>query len=463
MNRRKSVFKCILKGRILKGALLGGVLGLAAVGPVHATSMEDAIKLALQHSPDIGNVAHNREAIEQELRQARGLYLPQIDVAAGIGKERTQDRNTRADANNKPGLTLTRMESSLNIQQRIFDGFETDSTVEREKSRIRSAALRVYENSEFTVLDAIGAYLEVLRQRELVRLSEENVQVHQVILGFLQEQLAGGAGSRADVTQTEARLSRARATLASTFNDLRDSEASYTRIIGQYPDSLSGGDFPAAALPATLEDAIDSVWRDNPTYKIFDADVRTAETEVDLSEAPLYPAITLEGESEYNRNRDAIQSGEFNNTIILRLRWNLFRGGIDSANRQEAVARVSQSKAVRQRALLQAEDEMRRSWFALEASRKQISEFEENVAFNIETRDAYRQQFEVGQRTLLDVLDSENELFVSQGQLRTAETNEQLAAYRILAVSGMLMKTMGIQAPEQASLTIPSFGEQLFD
>lgn len=458
MDCRKSLFK-----QSLKSALLGSVLGLAFLAPVHATTMEDAIKLALQHSPDIGNVAHNREAIEQELRQARGLYLPQIDVAAGVGKERTQDRNTRADVNNQQALTLTRMESSLNIQQRVFDGFETDSTVEREKSRIRSAALRVYENSEFTALDAIGAYLEVMRQRELVRLSEENVQVHQVILGFLQEQLAGGAGSRADVTQTEARLSRSRATLSSTFNDLRDSEASYARIVGQYPDNLSMSEFPGGSLPGTLEDAIDGVWQNNPTYKIFDADVRTAESEVDLAEAPLYPAITLEGESEYNRNRDAIESGEFNNQIMLRLRWNLFRGGIDTANRQEAVSRVSQSKAIRQQALLEAEEEMRRSWFALEASRKQISEFTENVAFNVETRDAYRQQFEVGQRTLLDVLDSENELFVSQGQLVTAEINEQLASYRILAVGGNLMMTVGVEAPEQASLQIPSFGEQLFD
>ncbi|MCG8358317.1 MAG: TolC family outer membrane protein [Kiloniellales bacterium] len=441
---------------------LGGSLIVALVaGPAAATSMKDAMRLALSHSPDVGNVAHNREAIEQELRQARGLYLPQIDVAAGIGKERTNDRNTRADVNNRNALTLTRQESSLTVQQRIFDGFETDSTVKREKARITSAALRVFENSEFTGLDAIGAYLEVLRQRELVRLSEENVQVHQLILGFLREQLAGGAGSAADVSQTEARLARAETTLSQTINALRDGESSYARIVGQYPDDLTPVGFDST-LPPDLDTAVELVWRNNPTFKIFDAEVRVAEAEVDLAEVPLYPAITLEGESEYNRNRDGIEAGEFNNQIMLRLRWNLFRGGIDSANRQEAVTRVSQQKAIRHRALLEAEEEMRRSWFALEANRRQIEEYTRDVQFQTETRDAYRQQFEVGQRTLLDVLDAENELFVAKGQLVTSQTNVELASYRILALTGQLLDAMEIAPPEQASTVIPTFGEQLF-
>jgi adhesin transport system outer membrane protein len=93
---------------------------------------------------------------------------------------------------------------------------------------------------------------------------------------------------------------------------------------------------------------------------------------------------------------------------------------------------------------------MRQSWFALEASRQRVEDLADSVRFNLETRDAYRQQFEVAQRTLLDVLDAENELFVSSGQLVTAQTNELLASYRILAVAGMLMTTLGISPPEQA-------------
>jgi len=220
-------------------------MAVPSIAAADAMGLKEAIQLAISTNPDIGIVASNREAVDEELRQARGLYLPQIDLAAGIGKERTNDRATRSDAIGGDALTLTRQETSLTLQQRVFDGFESDSTVRREKARVESAAQRVAENTEFLALDAIGAYVGVLRQRELVRLAEENVRIHTSILGSLRQRLAGGGGSRADVAQTEARAARARATLTQTLNDLRDGEASFTRVVGQFPDGLEPPEFPS--------------------------------------------------------------------------------------------------------------------------------------------------------------------------------------------------------------------------
>ena len=433
-----------------KAALLGTALLFPGTMAAQAVSLNEAIELAISTNPDIGIVASNREAVDEELKQARGLYLPQIDVAAGIGRESTNDRTTRARGGGGSSLYLTRQEASITLQQRIFDGFETDSTINREKARVESAANRVHENAEFLALDVIGAYVEVLRQRELVRLAEENLRVHLGILDSLQQRLAGGGGSRADVAQTEARSARARATLTQTLNDLRDSEAAYTRIIGQFPDQLEAPEFPEGVLPGDLDEAVSLAGTNNPTTKIFEADVRSANAEVSLAEVPFYPAVTLEAESEYNDDRDGIDDWEFNNQVMLRLRWNLFRGGIDRANRQEQLSRLAESKNRRLRSFLAAQQEMRQSWFALEASRQRVEDLSDSVKFNMETRDAYRQQFEVAQRTLLDVLDAENELFVSSGQLVSAQTNELLASYRILAVGGMLMGTLNIAPPQQA-------------
>ena len=433
-----------------RAMLLGTALVIPGAFAAEAMGLKEAIQLAISTNPDIGIVASNREAVDEELRQARGLYLPQIDIAAGIGKERTNDRASRARPNNSDAANLTRQEASVTLQQRIFDGFETDSTVRREKARVQSAAKRVAENSEFLALDAIGAYVEVLRQRELVRLAEENLRVHASILGSLKQRLAGGGGSSADVAQTEARTSRARATLTQTLNDLRDSEASFTRIVGQFPDELGSPEFPSGVLPADLDAAVGLAGTNNPTTQIFEADVRSADAEVSVSEVPFYPAVSLEAQSEYNDGRDGINSYEFNNQVMLRVRWNLFRGGIDRAARQEALARLSESKNRRLRSFLEAQQEMRQSWFALEANQQRVEDLSDSVKFNVETRDAYRQQFEVAQRTLLDVLDAENELFVSSGQLVTSQTNELLASYRILAVAGTLLNTLGVPAPQQA-------------
>jgi adhesin transport system outer membrane protein len=110
-----------------------------------------------------------------------------------------------------------------------------------------------------------------------------------------------------------------------------------------------------------------------------------------------------------------------------------------------------ESKNRRLQSQLNAEQEIRQSWYALEANQQRVDDLADSVRFNTETRDAYRAQFDVAQRTLLDVLDAENELFVSSGQLVTAQTNELLASYRVLAVSGTLLNTLGIAAPDQAS------------
>jgi len=445
-----------------KAVLLGTALVFPLAASANAMTLQEAVQQAIATNPDIGIVASNREAVDQELRQARGLYLPQIDAAAGVGLGTFNDSTSRASGGDTE--ETVRRESSITLQQRLFDGFEAGATVEREMARVESAANRVLENSEVLALDAIGAYLEVLRQRDLVRLAEDNVAYHGQVLDAQQARLEGGGGSEADVDQTEARSSRARNTLIETLQDLRIAEAVFTRIIGSFPgNDLSYPEFPGGSLPGDLEDAVQLAVRNNLTTKIFEADVRTAEAEVELSEVPMYPAVTLEAQSEYNDGTSALDTYEFNNQLMVRVRWNIFRGGIDRAARQEALFRLTESKNRRYRSVLEAQQEMRRSWFELEAARDSIEALEDARDFNRSTLGAYEQQFEVAQRTLLDVLDAENELFTSEGQLITAQTNEQLASYRILAVGGMLMETLGVTPPEQAIVEHKSWIDGLAD
>jgi adhesin transport system outer membrane protein len=243
------------------------------------------------------------------------------------------------------------------------------------------------------------------------------------------------------------------------LNDLRDGEALYTRIVGQYPDDLTMPEYDDGLLPGDLNEAVGRVNDNNPTTRIFDADVRTAQAEIGLAEAPFYPDINIELETEYNDGRDGVADWEFNNQFMVRLDWNLFRGGIDRANRQEALARMNEAKNRRHQSLVDAQEDVRQSWFALEGNRQQTEDLTAAVRFNVETRDAYRDQFDVAQRTLLDVLDAENELFVSKGQLVTAEINEILAGHRVLALGGQLMAMLGVSAPEQAVVEHETWNE----
>jgi adhesin transport system outer membrane protein len=451
--------RCIVRG--FQVALTGVAIALVLAPAARATTVKEAIETALATNPDIGVVASNREAVDQELRQARGLYMPQVDMTGGLGVGLIDDAATRAAGDGTRSQDMG--DVSLSLRQPLFDGFEASSTVEREQARVESAANRVLENAEVLSLDVIGAYMQVLRTRDLVRLAERNLEVHLNILESLEARLAGGGGSRADVSQTQVRVSCARATLTQNYNLLRDAEADYTRVVGQFPHELEAPSMPSEALPEDLDEAVQIAMRNNLTTRIFEADVRSARAEIGVAEVPLWPSVSLEGLSEYNDGLTGVDEYEYNNTVMLRLDWNLFRGGIDRAARQEAIARLGESKNRRFQAQVDSEREMRQSWFALEASQQSVLDLRDAVEFARETRDAYVQQFEVAQRTLLDVLDAENELFVSASELVTAETNEVLATYRILAVAGQLMNTLGISPPKQSVVVKKTWYEGLRD
>jgi adhesin transport system outer membrane protein len=177
-------------------------LGLIATSDTAlATSIEDSIQAALATNPEIGVVAADREAIDQELRQARAEYLPSIDIRGAAGPEYTDSPATRRGfEDDDDEETLLRLESQLTLTQMLFDGFATQSEVRRQTARIDSAARRVQETAEFVALDAVEAHLDVLRNRELVELARENVAQHQRILsqvGLLERRGAGPSATSA--------------------------------------------------------------------------------------------------------------------------------------------------------------------------------------------------------------------------------------------------------------------------
>lgn len=435
------------------------LLGSIVAGPAYAQSMHEVVKYTVENNPQIGVVSANRKAVEQELRQARGLYLPQVDVVAGIGPEWTSDTTTRALGTDDDSLTRT--DARIQLTQRVFSGFQTTYEVERQKSRIASAANRVSQNAENIGLDAIGAYMEVIRQRQLYALSKQNVDFHVDILQKLEQRAQSGVGTEADVSQTRARLARSNATLAQTGNDLSDAEAIYTRVVGQFPGNLVMPDMPVAALPQTIDDAVQLATHNAPAIKAAEADVDVTDAEIGLTEAGFYPNVNVEADAGYNNDASGRETYGHDARVMLRARWNLFRGGIDRANRQEAVFRMQQARQERQRASNELAEEARRSWFSYQTSIQRAQQLNQATEDLKVTRTAYQRQYDVGQRSLLDLLDAENELFTTRGQLVSAYINQMISSYRLLASTGTLLQTMQIAAPSTSNTTAESFGASM--
>ena len=353
-----------LFSRAGKVALLGvaSAIAMTVVSAAHGASLKEAVAQAIATNPALRAIGDNRAAIGHEVRRAQGEFLPQLDVFVGQGFQRYSSPTTRASGTDDD--FLDREEYSAILTQRIFDGFATSSEVQRQRARVRSAAHRVFENAEVLALDAALAYLEVFRQRNLLELSRENVTIHEGILASLKERQEAGGGSVSDVAQTEARLARSKATLLTTENELRNAEAGYRRIVGDAPEDLSIPDFDYTILPNDEEQAVQMAEKNNPTVRIFDADVDTAARQIDVADAAFYPQVKLEASYSYSDDADGVESWNEDVQLMLRVQWNLYRGGTDKANRRVAIARRTQARSQRWAASIEAVEEMRRSWSA---------------------------------------------------------------------------------------------------
>ena len=420
---------------------------VAGGGVASASTIGETVQQALETNPEVGIVKSNRRAVDQELRQARAGYLPSVDFRGAAGPEWSDNFTTRSFEGGSE--TKLRSEADLSLTQMLFDGFETTSEVDRQRARVDSAAYRVEEAAEFVGLNAIEAHLDVLRNQEIVRLNEANIAQHERILGQVRDLEESGRGDIADVRQTEARLARAFDTLATARGSLADAIAAYQRVVGARPGDLEDAEAPVAALPPSPEDAANLASVSSPTVRIAAADVDVAAAEVRGSRSGFYPRFDLELGAGLNHDIDGADGRDNDARALLVMRYNLYRGGADMALEREAFHRMNEARVTLENSRREAEQEARVSYNALETARARIEASVAKVEAQRRTRDAYASQFEIGQRQLLDVLDSENELFLDRVSLTTALYTERFAVYRVLAVVGELLDTLDIARPRE--------------
>ncbi len=435
--------KLFTRGLLLSMVLLFAVLsGTNALAQDNKVSLSDTVSTALEYSPQLQVLQANQEAIGFERDRAYGRYYPQVDVAFGYGIEAHSDTITRGNGNEHN--FYDRLEGSIRLSQLLYDGKETRSLVEIEEAKLVSAGYRTFDNAEAIALDAIIAHMEVYRQRELVGLAEMNVNDHLEISNKLKERQEGGAGSIADVDQTQTRLARANGTLAQTTAALRSAEANYQRVVGKLAGDVEFFNVPPGITPKSLDEAIMLTVENNPKTLALDANVEEANRRVELSKSNFLPKVHAELSSSYLDQADSSETYEHNNQGMVRVRWNIFNGHSDVADRKAAMARKVQAASVRNNQLDMVIEETRATWAELDAARKQVVFFGDALGYSQKTHDSYQKQFNVGQRTLLDLLDARNEKFQSAGLMITARTNEVIATERLLALTGRLNASLQI-------------------
>lgn len=421
--------------------------------PLNAQSLQEAVQQTINENPEIQSTKSERLAVEQEISQARADYFPTVDLAAGYGYEQSNNPTTRlGNLDGKRGtVEYDRAEFSAQLRQMLFDGFATPSEVRRHSARTNARAYTVFGQSEITALNTTEAYLNVLRRADLLKLAEENLQVHARTNDQIKLRGERGIGKKADTDQSIGRLSLAETNVRSDQGNFQDAETAFLRVVGVLPGTLVNPPDPTQHIPDTLDISVEQALANHPILKSANADIDHAFAQHETAASPYYPRLDIELGYSHNNNLDGIPGKNEDWNAMLRSRWNVFNGGKDSARRQETAHLITQAKDIRDNTYRQVVETMRLSWVAHQTVMSQMEFFKKHADSSVKTNQAYQKQFNIGQRTLLDLLDSANEMFLAKSAYVNAQYDELFAKYRILTSKGELTSFLDVKLPDEAT------------
>ncbi|MFF7710634.1 TolC family outer membrane protein [Pseudomonas sp. NPDC007930] len=428
--------------------LCSAILLAMSATQLHAMSLQQAIQAAVDNHPELQSNINNRLAADEDVKVAKGGYYPSVDLVGGYGRERSDTPTTRAQGNHhKESLTYT--QSELRLRQMLFDGFNTANEVGRTEAVVNSRAYYAQGVAQDLALRAIEVYLQVLQRREEVNLAKNNLQAHLRVNDQIGLRTERGVGSSADADQSRARRALAENNYQTAMVDLADAESNFYSAVGRMPDELEEPTSIRTLLPQNLEQARQTMQDNNPYLKSAQSDVKAAEQQYEESKSPFYPRVDAEMAVGANNNISGEEGHANDWRAGVAVSYNLFRGGSDKARLQGNAHRINQAMDIRNNALRTLNENMALSWHAMENARIQTPTAREYAETTTRVRAAYQDQFGLGQRTLLDVLDSENELYNANRRYVEVRYTEEYSMYRVLANMGLLLpKTQTVLPPE---------------
>src|SRR5215213_940939 len=422
---------------------------LLCATPAFGVELRDAVQAALGTNPEIRQAVANRLATQEERVQAQGLWYPRISVegSAGVRSLRNPTRRSIGIADQ----TLWPIEGDLIVDQLLFNSSGREAEIRRQASRTDAAATRVEERSEFVALNVARTYIDYLLQQRLVAIAQDNATFHERLAGDLREGVSKGSISVADQQQAEERLQAARARVTEAREDLEAAGITFRTLTGLPVDSVSMPPDLSQCQPGTLEEAEALARQNNPRVQEAIADLSTAREDIRAARAKLGPRFNLEGRARAGHDIDGFAGRTTDLQANVVLRWTLYNGGIKEANVREQQNRADEVHGRLFQRTRQAEEDVRTAWSRLQNQTALVSELETQQRIADDLLLSYREQFNIGRRSLLDVLDAQNTRNNVQAQTETARLSKLYAQYRVLASSNKLIDCLGVQMPAAAN------------
>ena len=405
----------------------------------HMTLKEVAQKVVL-NNPEVLVKFHAFKASIGDVSVAEAGYYPKVDLNSGVAREQIK----------RAGIVdndYTRSSHTLSLSQVLYDGYATGNDIKRvDKTRL----VRYYElvdTAEAAALEASRVYLDVMRFRMMVFLAENNFIEHRASYEQLLRRSQAGAGKRVDVEHAAGRLALAELNLNTEAANLHDVMSRYLRLVGEPPPTVM---FAPGLLnrgfPTEEADALELALKHNPTLRVAMENVDAAQYELQARRGTLHPRVEFRMSSENSNNLEGIAGHRQDNKVGILLNFNLFNGGADMARQSISVERKNLALDLREKACRDIRQTLSIAYNDVSRLRAQLANLELQVSAVEKTRDAYKAQFNIGQRSLLDLLDTEGELLNARRTSVNADIDLSLSYLRTHAGIGRLLEFLKLKS-----------------
>jgi outer membrane protein len=442
----------LIAGHVLRSSIGLGV-GLAwlttlGCGAARAETVPEALVKAYQSNPQLNAERARQRATDENVPQALAGYRPQIIASLSVGLQAV--RNLLPD-NTIQSATLKPWTVGVTVTQTLFNGFKTANSVRVAELQVQSGREALRNVGQGVLLDAVTAYTNVLANQSLVDAQRSNVAFLRETHTLTQRRLNAGDVTPTDTSQAEARLSRGLSDLNTAEVNLAISQAIYTQIIGNAPSRLSPAQPVDWLLPHSRDEATTLAFQGHPAVLAAGFDVDVASTTIHVAESSLYPTVTLQGSASHSSDADpSLSTFRTDQASILgQVTAPIYDGGTAASQTRQAKELAAQSRMVLDQMRNQARTAAIGAWVAHEGAKVAVSAAEAEVRAAGIALQGVQKEAQGGQRTTVDVLNSQQDLISAKARSIGAHRDRVIASYTLLSAIGKLdVKTLGLSTPD---------------
>lgn len=431
----------VLNRQSLKRVLSGVSLSVMMIagGSLRAETLEEALAYTYVANPSVLAQRAYVRSVYEKITQSQSGYKPTISGEASYGYQynRLHARPNFVETEDKP------YNLGANAVQPLFSGFETMSSVKAAREQFEAERANLKNIEQQTLMNAVVAYTDVIRALAVLKLNQNNEAVLQRQLEYTKDRFRVGELTKTDVAQSEARLAGAVAARIEAEGSLKVAYASYRKVIGKMPEKIYEPEVPAAKLPQTLNDALELAEKRNPVLQAAELSAKSAMSSVDVAKAGYYPTVELRGSYAHSKAKaqfdDIILNGKTDNSnVMLVMDVPLYMAGNVASRVRETKHLAGQARInvdTTRRDVIRATTE---AWENYQSAVAGLASLEEQVKASELALEGVKYEEQAGERTILDVLNAEQELLDARVSVVTAKKNQVVASYQLIAAMGMM-------------------------